>query len=136
MTAMTACLDDETVLGMVEGRLAEGALAVTEEHLDGCATCRDVVAQLARTRSQLARGHTVGRFVIGDLLGSGAMGRVYSAWQPELDRRVAIKLLREDIPAELRALADPAAYRRMTAAASELVDGEGTHRVAEAMSHA
>ena len=93
------CLDDETVLGLLEGRLAEPVLATTDEHLDTCDRCRDVVAQLARTRSParvLARGHTLGRYVIGDLLGTGAMGRVYSAWQPELDRRVAIKVLRDD----------------------------------------
>lgn len=50
--------------------------------------------------------------------------------------RIDVSRLHQDIPAQLHALADPAAYRRMSAAASELVDGEGTHRVAEAMSYA
>jgi len=98
---MTTCLDDETVLGMIEGRLAQPALAAVDDHLDGCPSCRDVIAQLARTRSPahvLERGHTIGRYVIGELLGTGAMGRVYSAWEPELDRRVAIKVLHEDAP--------------------------------------
>ncbi|MEJ7598805.1 MAG: protein kinase [Kofleriaceae bacterium] len=93
------CLDDETVLGLLEGRLAAAVLATTDDHLDTCDRCRDVVAQLARTRAPaqvLARGHKLGRYVIGDLLGTGAMGRVYSAWQPELDRHVAIKVLRDD----------------------------------------
>jgi tetratricopeptide (TPR) repeat protein/predicted Ser/Thr protein kinase len=93
------CLDDATVLGLVEGRLAAATLAAVDEHIDHCASCRDVVTLVAGTRSAgrvLARGDTVGRYVIGDLLGSGAMGRVYSAWEPELDRRVAIKVLIED----------------------------------------
>jgi tRNA A-37 threonylcarbamoyl transferase component Bud32/tetratricopeptide (TPR) repeat protein len=94
------CLPDETVLGLIEGRLAAPALAAADEHLDSCERCRDVVSQLARATASpahiVARGHTLGRYVVGDLLGSGAMGRVYSAWQPELDRRVAIKVLRED----------------------------------------
>jgi tetratricopeptide (TPR) repeat protein len=94
------CLDDETVLGLIEGRLAAPALATADEHLDTCERCREVVSQLARATASpaqiLARGHTLGRYVIGDLVGSGAMGRVYSAWQPELDRRVAIKVLRDD----------------------------------------
>jgi tetratricopeptide (TPR) repeat protein/predicted Ser/Thr protein kinase len=93
------CLDDATVLGLVEGRLAAVTLAAVDEHIDSCASCRDVVTLVAGTRSSgrvLARGDTVGRYVIGDLLGSGAMGRVYSAWEPELDRRVAIKVLIED----------------------------------------
>src|SRR5439155_17304324 len=83
-------------LGLIEGRLAGERLAEADAHLDTCASCRDIVTHVLRDHDVvLARGHSIGRYVIGDLLGAGAMGRVYSAWEPELDRRVAIKMLNE-----------------------------------------
>ena len=41
----------------------------------------------------LEAGARLGRYVIGKVLGSGNMGVVYAAFDPELDRTVAIKLL-------------------------------------------
>jgi tetratricopeptide (TPR) repeat protein len=42
----------------------------------------------------LARGTMLGRYVVIDTIGRGAMGVVVSAYDPELDRKVAIKVLR------------------------------------------
>src|SRR5207237_4863359 len=41
----------------------------------------------------LERGALVGRYVVLDRLGGGGMGVVYSAFDPELGRKLAIKLL-------------------------------------------
>jgi tetratricopeptide (TPR) repeat protein len=47
----------------------------------------------------LEKGTPLGRYVILDRLGSGGMSEVYAAFDPQLDRRVAIKLLRPDVVA-------------------------------------
>jgi tetratricopeptide (TPR) repeat protein/predicted Ser/Thr protein kinase len=45
---------------------------------------------------RVAQGDSVGRYVVLAELGAGAMGVVYSAYDPDLDRKVAVKLLRPD----------------------------------------
>jgi tetratricopeptide (TPR) repeat protein len=49
---------------------------------------------------RLARGTMVGRCLVLDRLGSGGMGVVYAAYDPELDRKVAIKLVPKDTSAK------------------------------------
>jgi tRNA A-37 threonylcarbamoyl transferase component Bud32/tetratricopeptide (TPR) repeat protein len=51
-------------------------------------------ASLHEAGPTLARGTALGRFVVLGLVGRGAMGEVYGAYDPELDRKIAIKLLR------------------------------------------
>jgi eukaryotic-like serine/threonine-protein kinase len=53
-------------------------------------------APAAAPHRVLERGATIGRYIIVDQLGVGGMGVVYSAYDPELDRKLALKLLRDD----------------------------------------
>lgn len=55
----------------------------------------------------LERGALVGRYVVVAELGRGGMGTVYAAYDPELDRKVALKLLHSgNPPSEERAKAN------------------------------
>ncbi|WP_422724030.1 tetratricopeptide repeat protein [Hyalangium rubrum] len=75
-------------------------------HTEGCALCQLAVAAGASSRpglpggagggAELAPGATLARYVVIERIGQGAMGVVYAARDPELNRRVAIKLLRPE----------------------------------------
>ena len=57
-------------------------------------TITDVDAVVPRDPAAgLSRGDILGCYVVLDRLGAGAMGQVYTAFDPELDRKVAVKLL-------------------------------------------
>src|SRR3954468_21771374 len=47
----------------------------------------------AETGPTLERGQAIGRFVVLAPVGRGGMGEVFAAYDPELDRKVALKLL-------------------------------------------
>ncbi len=53
-----------------------------------------------RQPHDITAGQTFGRYAILNRLGSGGMGVVFSAYDPELDRRVALKLLRPEATSE------------------------------------
>src|SRR5437762_533658 len=47
----------------------------------------------ANAAPEVRRGDCVGRYIIVEQLGTGGMGIVFSAYDPELDRRIALKLV-------------------------------------------
>ncbi|APR82860.1 Serine/threonine kinase PKN8 [Minicystis rosea] len=115
------CPPDDVIAEMIEGTLEPSAAEAIERHIDGCRACRRLLAAAARSTADastpaveveparaapLRRGATIDRYVVLDVLGKGGMGVVYAAYDPELDRRIALKLLRPDLGrarAEVRA---------------------------------
>src|SRR5262245_2152750 len=87
------CPDTDELAAMIAGELADDRIEAVLVHVDACATCADVVAELGQLDDS-ARG--VGRYQLGHVLGAGAMGIVYEAWDPQLKRRVALKLVRPE----------------------------------------
>jgi len=113
------CLDDNAASEFVSGTLAATALTQVEKHLAGCRDCRALVAALAGDeadsnalthkhekvpedsqvvkRPVLSVGDRVGRYLVLSSIGAGGMGVVFAAYDPQLDRKVALKLLRANL---------------------------------------
>jgi hypothetical protein len=63
---------------------------------------------------ELRSGARIGRFVVEGAIGAGGMGRVVAAYDPVLDRRIALKLLRAgDTAGDARLLREAQAMARL-----------------------
>ncbi len=99
------CPSESALLDLVAGRLSDPDARALDTHLDECADCRRAVAAVARTNHAaplaaaplaLWRGTVICRYQLLDRVGVGAMGVVYAAYDVELDRKIALKLLHTD----------------------------------------
>ena len=99
------CLDEDGIVELLQGVLAPAERERVASHLGSCSGCRRLVADMTLALSgpaqsgldelvPLRAGATLGRYVVIGPVGSGTMGLVYSAFDRELGRKVALKLLR------------------------------------------
>jgi eukaryotic-like serine/threonine-protein kinase len=94
--AAAECLTEREVHDLLAGTL-DGARATTSRtHLDHCDSCRELVAAAASSLEGVTKPDSIGRYTIERVAGAGAMGIVYEGVDPQLGRRVAIKLLRDE----------------------------------------
>ena len=101
------CIDENTVLDFVQGRLASVDIARIDEHTDGCLSCRNAIDEAVRAFRDRATGlerppaPMVTRFAAGDKLAGryritrfiarGGMGEVYEAEDEMLGTHIAVK---------------------------------------------
>ncbi|MBN8227117.1 serine/threonine protein kinase [Corallococcus macrosporus] len=123
MSESSAHLVEVELLDLADGIPSQSLRERAETHLDACAVCREALADFLRVRAasapdvhaaptavvlseaprtrasrtgypQVAQGTLLGRYVVLERLGAGGMGVVHAAYDPSLDRRIGLKLLR------------------------------------------
>jgi hypothetical protein len=93
----------------LDGKASSAEVSGIRGHLEDCPPCREVVLALVSNvavdataptepnhelPADVEPGEQVGRYIILNRIGAGGMGVVYAAHDPELDRKIALKLIR------------------------------------------
>lgn len=115
-----SCLGDATFAAYVDGDLTAAEVSAADAHVDECPVCRTHLSALATANTlrsfvspsmsvppttasapvvtELVPGSSLGRYLVEAELGRGGMGVVVRAFDPELERAVAIKLVAPSVP--------------------------------------
>ena len=107
-----ACPTEDALADFIAGTGDEASRTSIEAHIDACTRCAETLALFGgayATSAQRAAESPpepepepeapateafAGRYKIRECVGAGAGGTVYAAWDPQLDRVVALKVLR------------------------------------------
>jgi tetratricopeptide (TPR) repeat protein len=113
--ATQECVSADAAAAYAVGKLTTEELASIDDHIDVCVMCRKLLSRAAELVTSeprasegagdpcpardarvdsLSPGDVVGRYVVDGRIGAGGMGVVYAVHDPELGRKVALKVLR------------------------------------------
>ncbi len=142
---MTPHPDDAQLAELAQGSLGGAAQESVEVHVAQCASCRSMLVQLLKVFAPAApsqpgphKGLVIGRYVVLEPIGAGALGEVFAAYDTTLERTVALKWLypsvrdadrpaqRERLILEARALAK---VQHPNVVAVHDVEAQGAHDV-------
>jgi tetratricopeptide (TPR) repeat protein len=98
----SGCPPGDVLAAFVGGDLSADEVGTLQEHLTGCSSCVAVVGAAAvavehERRDEpgpIAAGSRIDRYHVLGVAGAGAIGIVYAAYDPRLDRKIAVKVLR------------------------------------------
>ncbi len=99
------CPDDEELARYVDGDIEAALQKHITEHLEQCDACEELIGALARDLDEAQHTQTIpqtriSRFVVLRPIAAGATSVVYKAYDPKLDRNVALKILRTEVSAD------------------------------------
>ena len=92
----TGCPSEDELVRMVEGALGDASLASLEAHVDRCERCAAVIGGLGALGRGTGGRRAVGRYQLDRRIAAGGMGEVWAAWDPQLHREIAVKLVRPE----------------------------------------
>src|SRR5262245_9380442 len=102
------CLNEGRVIAFLEGTLSDDARSEVEAHVGACSACAELMTWAAADQAHRSRvpgaegrafigalppGTRVERYQILGAIGRGGMAEVYAAYHPDLDRRIALKVV-------------------------------------------
>ncbi len=128
-----ACPSPEALRAHLQGEGGDEQARELTRHVERCAACRASTVELLNagqyahaTQATVTAsnaptsygprpaGSQVGRYTVERLLGAGGMGVVYEALDPELDRRIALKVLRRPTGDRERLSREAKAFARLS----------------------
>ena len=81
----------------LDGASSEGVPAEPRRYAEVASPTAPTVPAAGEGDALVAIGASLGRYTVRSLLGRGGMGEVYAAHDPELDRLVAVKVMRAGV---------------------------------------